>query len=110
MLVRTLLILALGTSLGACVFLDDDSNSIRGYTECGSFLGGESCAPGQYCSDATFSECANGCLSDVNCASNQYCYKTSNQHVGICENTRTTAYGLGAADTGIDLPLETLAP
>ncbi len=88
-------------SISGCVFLDDETD-IRGYTECGSFLGGESCSPGQYCEDPTFSECDNGCLSDVNCASNQYCYKTGGQNVGICENTRSSYQALGSADAGID--------
>ena len=106
MFARFILLLSLcslGCSLGGC-----DDVAVRGYTECGRFLGGEKCAPGQYCADPTFSECANGCLSDVNCASNQYCYKTAGQNVGICENTRTTAYGLGGVDAGIDLPLESI--
>ena len=102
----SLLALAFFTlGLSGCFFMDDDTD-IRGYTDCGSFLGGESCAPGQYCEDATFSECANGCLSDVNCASNQYCYKSGAHQVGVCENSRTTTYAQGlSADVGADLPM-----
>jgi hypothetical protein len=94
--------LALGVS--GCFFMDDDTQD-PGYTDCGSFLGGGSCAPGQYCTDSTFSECAIGCLSDVNCASNQYCYKSSDYQVGICENSRATIYAQGLqADVGADVP------
>ena len=79
--------------LGAgCVFLDGHGahGDIRGYTRCGNFLGGEECSPGQYCADPQWSECALGCLSDVNCASNQYCFKRPSQQVGVCENVRAT--------------------
>ncbi len=87
-----------------CVFLDDDPTE-RGYTECGSFLGGETCSPGQYCEDPSWSECALGCLSDVNCASNQYCAKTGSQEaVGVCQNIRTTVTPALSTDAGFSRP------
>ena len=64
----------------------------QGYTECGEFLseGPALCQPGQYCLDATFSECRPGCTSDENCARNQTCVKGRTEQVGICHNTCTT--------------------
>lgn len=63
-----------------------------GYTSCGDFLagsGGENdCNPGQYCKDATFSKCASGCLSDVNCAGHEVCEKGNYRKVGSCRSTR----------------------
>ena len=88
----TIAVAPLGTG---CVFMDDDDSRVRGYTECGSFMGGESCSPGQYCSDPQFSQCDLGCLSDVNCASNQTCVKGGNQ-VGVCENVAVVRHGLTA--------------
>lgn len=87
----------------ACVFMDDDdSPHVRGYTECGTFLGGATCSPGQHCSDPGFSECANGCLSDVNCASNQACFKSPGQQVGVCENVTSSVVGRAlGADAGV---------
>lgn len=65
------------------------------------------CQPGQYCADQTFSDCVNGCLSDVNCASNQYCEVDRRTGEGICLNARTVVQRLvegvvdeSAADEG----------
>ena len=71
----------------------------QGYTECGEFqsVGPAICQPGQYCVDATFSDCRPGCTSDENCARNQTCVKEWDEQVGICHNRCTTcAHG----DTG----------
>lgn len=61
-----------------------------GYTACGDFFASHGaqnqCQPGQYCADDTFSKCAQGCLSDVNCAGNQVCAKDPGMQVGICQN------------------------
>lgn len=105
-LLRTAAVLALTVltaGLGGCVFMDDDDTAnIRGYTECGDFLGGATCSPGQYCSDPGFSECALGCLSDVNCASNQMCFKAGSAQVGVCENvTSSVATRSLSADVGV---------
>ncbi|WIG99190.1 hypothetical protein KGD87_08360 [Myxococcus sp. SDU36] len=62
----------------------------KGYTECGGFMGDDPCQPGQYCADATFSECVPGCTSDVNCARNQECVKESGEQVGTCLNICTS--------------------
>lgn len=69
--------------LGACA--SDTSN--QGYTPCGDFPSGPvECQPGQYCVDATFSECSPGCTSDVNCAAGQSCAKAAGESVGDCVN------------------------
>jgi len=83
------------------MFMDDAGPTSRGYTDCGNFMGPKQCSPGQFCSDATFSECTLGCLSDVNCASNQECIKNGTQ-LGVCENVvmSTRAVHLRAADAG----------
>ena len=61
-----------------------------GYTACGDFFASNGaqnqCQPGQYCADDTFSKCAQGCLSDVNCAGNQVCSKDPGMQIGICQN------------------------
>jgi hypothetical protein len=79
----------------ACVVLGTPGCRIapleQGYTECGEFPSGpEHCQPGQYCVDATFSECRPGCTSDENCARNQTCVKEWDEQVGICHNGCTT--------------------
>lgn len=80
--------------------MDNDEPNARGYTDCGTFLGGETCSPGQYCSEPEWSECSLGCLSDVNCASNQYCAKSSpHEQVGVCHNVRTSSHGM-SVDAG----------
>lgn len=85
-----LLSLVSSLALGGCIFLDEEPNTyagIRGYTDCGDFLGDEVlCAPGQFCLDWSFSECEIGCLSDVNCASNQYCHLDPREDIGTCLN------------------------
>ncbi len=95
--------------LSGCFFLDEPGagrgSDVRGYTDCGTFFGGETCQPGQYCVDPSWSECANGCLSDVNCASNQMCFKDSGRQVGVCENVRSSVHALtGGPDAGLELP------
>ncbi len=61
-----------------------------GYTACGDFFAPDgvsqnSCHPGQYCKDSTFSKCATGCLSDVNCAGHEVCIKGRFSNVGSCQ-------------------------
>ena len=83
-----------GADLGSCVSLEDlgesgeverdDSN--RGYTSCGSGSSKVECHPNQYCADTRWGECELGCLSDDNCASNQFCDKLAGEHVGSCLN------------------------
>jgi hypothetical protein len=88
---RSLLPLACALALlsPACLISDDGED--QGYTECGDFLSGgvfESnyCQPGQYCVDPTFSECADGCLSNENCAEDQRCVKGDGTNLGTCQN------------------------
>lgn len=61
-----------------------------GFTACGNFMADRgtqnTCQPGQYCADDTFSTCSAGCLSDTNCASNQACVKDAGLQVGVCQN------------------------
>lgn len=68
---------------------DDDRHLAQGFTPCGDFLAppGERviCNPNQYCSDATFSECTTGCLSEYNCTENQVCVKEDGADVGSCQ-------------------------
>lgn len=68
---------------------DDDRRLAQGFTPCGDFLAppGEKviCHPNQYCADATFSDCATGCLSEYNCTENQICVKEPGEDVGSCE-------------------------
>ena len=76
------------------VIIEEDhhvrSPARSGYTACGDFFASHGaqnqCQPGQYCADDTFSSCAQGCLSDVNCAGNQVCAKDPGMQVGICQN------------------------
>src|SRR5690606_18344297 len=67
MLARTplaFLPLACALALGC----DGGARAPRGYTPCGDFPSGPvECQPGQWCVDATFSECTPGCTSDLNC-------------------------------------------
>jgi hypothetical protein len=63
--------------------------SVQGITACGDFGGSpKKCQPGQYCKDESLSMCENGCLSNVNCASDQYCDKSTGMTVGNCENSQ----------------------
>ncbi len=55
----------------------------QGFTSCGNF---NTCQPGQYCEDDTFGDCAPGCLSNANCASDQTCESESGEPIGTCEN------------------------
>ncbi len=57
-----------------------------GYTECGTIK----CSPGQFCDDPRFSACLNGCLSNVNCASDQECKKAAGNTDGSCVNKAST--------------------
>jgi hypothetical protein len=50
-----------------------------GDTECGT----EPCHAGAYC-DAEYYDCVPGCLSDNNCAENQYCVFCGSDPVGVC--------------------------
>ena len=75
-----------------CVALGDGplfGTEDQGYTECGDFFAdpGEDvmCPPGRYCDDPTFSECADGCLSNDNCAEDQRCVKADGTQVGACQ-------------------------
>ena len=96
--------LALALSTVGCFFIDEEpaSNtaSTRGYTYCGDFANEEVwCHPGQYCEDPVFTECEIGCLSDVNCASNQFCDITAPGEPGTCRNSATIEHGL-TSDAG----------
>ena len=63
------------------------NNTGNGTTTCGDFPDGpKSCQAGQYCLDQTFSRCESGCLSDMNCASNQTCQKATGETTGSCQN------------------------
>ncbi len=89
MLARTplaFLTLACALALGC----DGGARAPRGYTACGDFPSGPvECQPGQWCVDATFSECTPGCTSDLNCADGQTCMKAPGQSVGDCQNATT---------------------
>lgn len=74
--------------LSLLAFACDGESQPRGFTACGDFPSGPvECQPGQYCADATFSECVPGCTSDVNCADSQTCVKPAGQSVGDCRNS-----------------------
>lgn len=92
--------------LGACA--SDTSN--QGYTPCGDFPSGPvECQPGQYCVDATFSECSPGCTSDVNCAAGQMCVKFPGDSVGDCINESMETppvCGDGFCDAGESCPAD----
>jgi len=62
----------------------------NGITACGNFPDQQpkSCQAGQYCADEGFSECLNGCLSNVNCTSDQSCIKEAGQNVGTCQTVQ----------------------
>lgn len=63
------------------------SPTIRGFTACGDYVGEtQYCQPGQFCENALWNRCEIGCLSDVNCASNQACIITSPNEPGYCQN------------------------
>jgi hypothetical protein len=83
---RNITLVSLAWILVAGCGMMDDRNHIDGYTKCGRFGGQQNfCQPGQYCGSEKFSTCYNGCLSDVNCASTEFCAKTSaSQQVGNC--------------------------
>jgi len=84
----------IGLSLSALVAIsgcaesgDAAASAARGFTDCGDMaFNGQTCQPGQYCSEPDFGQCSNGCLSDVNCADNQVCDLSSGSP-GVCMNT-----------------------
>lgn len=71
---------------------DYEDTGYSGFTDCGDFLAGgafsnrsgNQCQPNQYCADTTFSRCAIGCLSDVNCDSPSRCVKSRGAQIGTC--------------------------
>lgn len=69
----------LAVSLVACNEPDDSDEGET--TNCGSI----NCIPGQYCLDPLVSLCENGCLTDDNCADNQFCEMGFYDH-GQCVN------------------------
>lgn len=71
----------------------------QGQTSCGADFT-QTCKAGQYCSDETFSECSNGCLSDNNCACNQTCVIGAGETVGTCRNRQTAVCGNGMCEAG----------
>ncbi len=71
-----------------------------GFTACGNFPAGPvTCQPGQYCEDAIFSNCESGCLSNLNCTTDQTCVKASGQNVGTCQGTTPTCDPACSGDT-----------
>jgi hypothetical protein len=95
---NTLTCLLLGALVAlspACIMLDSDSGR-QGYTECGDFLASSPfeknyCQPGQYCFDATWSDCRPGCTSNQNCAEDQRCVKADGENLGTCQNAKRPA-------------------
>ncbi len=94
-MIRAISTLAFGLVLAACSSAgapnppaDASTPASNGVTACGNFGGSpKQCIAGQYCSDQTLSTCDLGCLSDVNCASNQQCDKTgAGGQIGGCHN------------------------
>ncbi len=77
--------------MSGCLLANTGEDARPGFTECGDFLADfdelNYCQPGQYCEDPTFSECREGCLSDVNCAQEQRCIKSTGQNLGVCQAT-----------------------
>ena len=61
-------------------------SSTMGVTRCGDNPDRIStCQPGQYCYNSYFARCEPGCLSDLNCASEQLCVKDPGKNVGTCQ-------------------------
>ncbi|MFT4705003.1 MAG: hypothetical protein ACI81R_002711 [Bradymonadia bacterium] len=92
-----------GISLAGCEFMDDDNPhaGVRGFTYCGEdFADDVYCSPGQWCENQTFNDCEIGCLSDVNCASNQACMIDTPGQPGTCANLYNSSRGLESADAG----------
>jgi hypothetical protein len=60
-----------------------------GYTECGDFFAPDgdvnTCQPGSFCTNPTFSTCSPGCLSDQNCSGEQLCVKDAGRNRGTCQ-------------------------
>ena len=52
-------------------------SSTQGFVECGSGAGAVKCQPGTYCSDPTFAECSDGCVSNANCGCGETCVNGS---------------------------------
>lgn len=71
-----------GSSGGSSSGGSSGSGTRTGETECG----GQKCSANQHC-DNLF--CADGCASDLNCASNQSCVKSGGENFGTCQNATT---------------------
>lgn len=94
MLKRLILLPLLLAPLAGCEFVEEDIAQLsdaRGFTNCGYRYGEDTiCQPGQFCEDPTFGDCDIGCLSDVNCASNQECVVTVPGEPGYCRNVTSS--------------------
>lgn len=83
------------TLLGSQIGCGDTEEAVdpanrTGKTSCGTFgLEKVSCSAGQYCEDQVLNTCSDGCTSDANCASNQYCIKEGGNNVGTCQSGKT---------------------
>ena len=84
----SVLLVAVTSSVGCIIDIPLEEPE-QGYTECGDFLAPHGdmnmCQPGQYCEDPTFSDCVEGCLSNVNCAEDQRCVKADGTNIGTCQ-------------------------
>lgn len=67
---------------------DRESSRPAGFTTCGEGSDAATCQPGQYCDNAYFSLCDEGCLSDLNCGDEQLCIKEQGENVGTCQRAR----------------------
>lgn len=106
-IVRTMMTALVGLALGIACDKDGEGDDggcdadTQGFTECNLMT----CQPGQYCGLG----CANGCLSDVNCACNQVCDKLAGQDVGTCVARAPEPTGTTGAATTAD-PTEGVNP
>jgi hypothetical protein len=74
-----------GRQVGACQNKGKQERERSGVVQCGEFAGEtQYCQPGQYCEDATFSDCEPGCLGDYNCPPEEICFKAMGEDVGSC--------------------------
>lgn len=64
---------------------DKSTGLQQGFTQCGEGEDQATCQPGQYCSNAYFGLCDNGCLSDLNCGEEQLCVKEAGEDEGSCQ-------------------------
>ncbi len=93
MMIQGLALVGMTLGLQGCLVFGDGpllgNEPEQGYTECGDFLADPGqdilCPPGQYCDDPIFSACADGCLSNENCADDQRCVKADGTQVGSCQ-------------------------